>query len=42
MGVDVYVLTDETIPLPLICLKEGPAKIEGAGLIVEVALNGEV
>jgi len=38
----VQVLTEETIPSQLICLKEGPVKIEETSLIVEAAWNGEV
>ena len=39
MEVDVQVLIGEKFATQLICLSEGPAKIEGVGLIVEICLS---
>ena len=39
--VDVRVLIGVDFPLQRIFLKEGPAKIEGPGLIVEVGSSAE-
>lgn len=41
MEADVQVLIDEGFPLQRICLKEDPAKIEGAGLIAEAGSIAE-
>ena len=39
MEVDVQVLIGEYFSTQLICLSEGPTRIEGAGLSVEVRLS---